>query len=675
MINSTSVGKSIYIRHHENNHISLINHETLIRKIVISNKIDRKMLVIDAVNLGAKKSYLASALKISRQTIDNYINVFEIFGYEGLIHSYNPKVSKNIKEHRKDKAHDRNLGNKVREVEKSQKERKKNAPQQLKLPFEPSPVKDEDQPYSQEHQWIFTRYAGLFIYIMTLISQHNWLKNIQDFFGDKFRVFLIFMFMAGRNIRSIEQLKNIRQKEIAALLGLNGEIITRNKTREWCYQAASIITDIPLKDFFFKHQIQTGIVGCWLLFTDGHLLPYTGKQKLRHAYNTQRRLPVPGRTNMVTTDHTGRIYDFDIQEGKGDIKQYIIDLDRKWRNHVSHNQVHVFDREGYSADFFAKLNQEDISFITWEKNIDAQKMKGIDDSSFGQEFKFNGKSYRVFEDTKKVTSTLDDGEEYRFVLRKIYIWNMASNRKTAGLSNTTAHMVPTQECAQAILNRWGASENTFKHLNEKHPLHHEPGFSMQESSRQDMANPVLKEMKKLVSAVKKTLNGLYKKYSKSQESKNKDGTPRKNSAMLALKSEIDQKEADLQALQAEIKDLPERVDATELEDYRNFSKISNQTKNLFDCTTSLVWNARKQMVEWLGEIYTNKNEYVDLFYAISNCHGWIKSDSEQVTVELEPLDQPSRRAAQEQFCRKLTSLKAKTPTGKLMVIGVSNSNK
>jgi hypothetical protein len=56
------------------------------------------------------------------------------------------------------------------------------------------------------------------------------------------------------------------------------------------------------------------------------------------------------------------------------------------------------------------------------------------------------------------------------------------------------------------------------------------------------------------------------------------------------------------------------------------------------------------------------------------CVGVAWYSSEQV-VELEPLDQPSRRAAQEQFCRKLTSLKAKTPTGKRMVIGVSNSNK
>jgi len=41
-------------------------------------------------------------------------------------------------------------------------------------------------------------------------------------------------------------------------------------------------------------------------------------------------------------------------------------------------------------------------------------------------------------------------------------------------------------------------------------------------------------------------------------------------------------------------------------------------------------------------------------------------------VRLEPLEQPSRRTVQEQLCRKLSSLKAKTPAGKLLSIEVGN---
>jgi hypothetical protein len=78
------------------------------------------------------------------------------------------------------------------------------------------------------------------------------------------------------------------------------------------------------------------------------------------------------------------------------------------------------------------------------------------------------------------------------------------------------------------------------------------------------------------------------------------------------------------------------------------------------------------MVDWLLPYYENKNEYVDLFYAITNCQGWVKCEKHTVTVRPEPLEQPSRRAAQEQLCRKLTNLGVLTPAGKSLVVEVDN---
>lgn len=119
--------------------------------------------------------------------------------------------------------------------------------------------------------------------------------------------------------------------------------------------------------------------------------------------------------------------------------------------------------------------------------------------------------------------------------------------------------------------------------------------------------------------------------------------------------------------------LPERVDVSQLEDYRSFKKIDNEGKYLFDFVTSSVWNARKQMVDWLRPFFNQENELVDLFYTITYCHGWIKSTDKEVIVRLEPLQQKSRRLAQEQLCRKLTSLGAQTPNGKWLVIEVGES--
>ena len=67
------------------------------------------------------------------------------------------------------------------------------------------------------------------------------------------------------------------------------------------------------------------------------------------------------------------------------------------------------------------------------------------------------------------------------------------------------------------------------------------------------------------------------------------------------------------------------------------------------------------------------NQVLNMFYAITNCHGWIKSDKDKVVVRLEPLQQHSRRSAQMQFCRKLTQLAVITPGGKALQIEVGNS--
>ena len=107
-----------------------------------------------------------------------------------------------------------------------------------------------------------------------------------------------------------------------------------------------------------------------------------------------------------------------------------------------------------------------------------------------------------------------------------------------------------------------------------------------------------------------------------------------------------------------------------MENYRSFKQIDNEGKYLFDFVTAGVWNARKQMVDWLRVYYDRENDLVDLFYTITHCHGWVRNTADTVTVRLEPLQQPKRRAAQQHLCRKLTALGAQTPLGKRLLVEV-----
>ena len=657
-----------------------------VRTVDLSDKTARQLFIVEIIEEeGAMKSRVAQALKISRQTIDNYLAIKKHFGTEGLIRGYSASESTSKRKQQELHAQERPSGNKaeiVAEMRKEEREQREGKNRNLSFSFEDvgeaGQIGRGDQIFCECHDWKETRYAGVFAYLITLISGWKWLELVMGHFGKAYKIFVVFVLMAARNIRSIEQLKNVRLGEAGVLLGL-GKLPSLPKIWCWFYAAASKkLSGVLLWDYFC-YQIRAGLVSIWIWFTDGHLLPYTGKQKMHHSYNTQRQMPVPGRTNMVTCDGAGRIVDFEIQEGKGDLRAHIKALAHKWQGEVEQLPVMVFDREGTGSEFFFGLVQDKIPFVTWEKYADGSELAAIDDGKFDREFEFNGKRYSIFEEEKVCvyrpidpeTNKPDRGKEQEYVLRRIFIWNNSSNRRVSGLA--WGDRLSSEECTQAILSRWGASEDTFKHLNNRHPLHYHPGFALVESENQEIANPEVKEKENLIRAVRKQLGKLYKKLAKTTESVNKDSEPRKNSKREQLKGQIQEEETKLATLIEQKQQLADRVDVSTLEDYRSFKKIDDEGKNLFDFVTTSVWNARKQMVDWLRPYYNRENEIVDLFYAITRCHGWIRSTETEVIVRLEPLQQPKRRAAQTQLCRKLTSLGAQTPTGKWLTVEVCGS--
>ena len=651
--------------------VTLKNRDGIVKQVDLSDKPAKKLLVVEAVELGATKSRLADALHISRQTIHNYLESKKRFGTEGLLGGYNPVMGKNLAEHRRLTQHNRIQGNKaviLAEERKAKQIENKNKQQAFDFEFGEKEVPNDEQPFNSLHDWKFTRFAGMFLYLIVLIGKNRWLQLAMGYFGSAYKIFLVFLLMAARNIKSIEQLKNTDQKEGGLILGLN-KLPSKQGVRQWFYAACDLRRSASLCESFFKQQLRCGLVSTWIWFTDGHLLPYTGYQKVHSGFNTQRKMVMPGQTNLVTCDISGRIVDFQIQEGKGDLKTQIVELKKKWAPELTAPPVMVFDREGYGAPFFKALIDNGVPFVTWEKHVDSKKLKELDDDCFTESFEMNNKKYRIFEGEKRFTLE-QHGETQTFALRKIYLWNQTSRRRTCGLAWDAGRSISTLQCAQAILSRWGASENTFKHLYDRHPFHYHPGFKTADSAKQLIANPAIKSIEKEIKAVRKTLDKKHKKNSKARATFNKDGSRRENSLKTRLEAEIGLLETEYTNLFNKKKQLPERVDVSTLEDYKSFKKIDNEGKNLFDFVTASVWNARKEMTDWLLNHYPNEDEYVDLFYAITKCHGWIKSEADRVVVRLEPIQQPSRRKAQEQLCKKLNALSAYIPIGKILQIEV-----
>jgi hypothetical protein len=534
----------------------------------------------------------------------------------------------------------------------------------------------EQQPFAENHDFFRTRYAGKILVLITLISEFSWLRLITENYGMLYQIMMVFFFISAGGIASIEQMKNTSSREAGVALGIR-TIINRHKLWKLFHPAAQLKLAGSMLKYFFKHQVENCSINRNILFVDGHTIPYTGKELVHSGFSTQRGIPIPASTGMMACDCSGKVVDFEIQEGKGDLRGYIANIGRKWKSFTKQMTLYVFDREGHGNNFFCGLVRDGIAFITWEKGCDRKLLAEIDESKYTINFKHNNKDYATFEETKVITEINDDGSKgkYEATLRFIYLWNKSRKLKTCVIGWTGDMTITTEDCARAILNRWGASENTFKHMINRHDWHYNPCFEFEESECQDIANPEIKVVTKKIDQLTKKLNKSYKLLSKTKVVMNADNTLRKNSVRDRLQRSITEDQNELSKLKEDKKQLPLRVDISTTGSEKRFKRIVRHGKEMYDLATMPVWNARKIMVEWLSSHYHDKNDVVDLLYKIISCHGWVKSTPTEIIVIIEPLEQPKRRLAQEQLCRKLTSLVARTPNGKRFVVEVGDDPK
>ena len=106
------------------------------------------------------------AFGISRQSIDNWLDIYHQHGVSGLENS--PRII---------------TGNKARALELQRKEdREEQEKRELQFNFsfdlkgDEKQVEEEDAPFQREHTWQKNRYAGIFTYQITLMSTWQWFK-------------------------------------------------------------------------------------------------------------------------------------------------------------------------------------------------------------------------------------------------------------------------------------------------------------------------------------------------------------------------------------------------------------------------------------------------------------------------------------------------------------------
>lgn len=664
-LNLEFIGNNYYLKKTSNEDVvHLYKNDNFIKIQNLKPQIEKRIFVVDMVEgYGVTKSLLAKSLNTSRQSIDNWLKTHNKYGSEGLVNNTKDSWKKNPK---------RFKGNKSRELEKERLEAKQNIDtKELRLNFEKGSNIDEknevyaQELYTEEFDYQENRYSGSLLYLAILVSRFNYLNQLSSIVKKHLWIPFMFVMMHVNKIASVEQFKLSYKREFGQILGIK-KLAYLSKIRENIWGLVELQEAETGMKSFFKHQIIKGIVSIWRIFLDGHLVPYSGKEKIHKAHSTQRDLMMPGQTEFFGHDSNGNIVYFDIQEGKGDMMasfRHLSSLIKQYNEEIP--PLVVVDRELWGVEKF--LSIKELRFVTWEKNCDKKLLSKLATTNFTGSLSVNGKDYICFEEKKTYYSV----DKKSIELRRIICRNTKSNENFAIVSNDS--LETTEVIAESMLNRWGASENGFKHLGTRTAMHYNPTWKVAaESTKQDIVNPQYITLKRNLKKKKIALSKVQKELGKKNITINKDGTLRKS---LVRDKNIEKREfleKEIVQINKEVANCPERIDLRKISK-KTFKKIDTQGKKWWNLSEMIFWNSRKILSRMLFTYLPDNRDLLPVLDSITKSKGWIKSTSNMFIVKLEPLENRRFRDAQIQLCRHLNTQKIKLPNGKLLQYDVSKN--
>jgi len=659
------IGASLTLKKTSNKDVvHLYKNGIFIKEQVLVPQIEMRLFVIDLVERqGATKGKLASSLNISRQSINNWLETSRKYGSTGLINNTKDSWKKNPK---------RFTGNKARDLESQRKEEQQTIEnQELTINFDADTEVEEkhcgaaNELYNEEFDYQENRYSGSMLYLAILTQEFNYLKQLSSIVSNYLWIPFMFIMMHVNKISSIEQFKTAYRKEFGQILGLKTlPYLSKIRKNIWEFIALKQATNAMNR--FFKIQIIKGVVSIWRIFLDGHLVPYSGKEKIHKGHSTQRSLMMPGQTEFFGHDSTGNIVYFDIQEGKGDMLESLRELSSLIKPYNGDTPpLVVVDRELWGVERF--LSIKDLRFVSWEKNCNKAELAKLDPSHFSGNLELNSKNYTFFEEKKTYRSTNNKSIELRRVISR----NTETGETFAIVSNDTIET--TETIVESMLNRWGCSENGFKHLGTRTDMHYNPAWKIeQESEHQQIPNPEYIGIKKKLKQKKTELTKIQKELGKKEPKSKKDGTPRKSLVREKNIQKRDSLEKEIQQINNEVAQCSERIDIRQIQS-KTFKTIDNEGKKWWNVTEMIFWNSRKKLSKLLFAFLPDNRDLLPVLDAITSSKGWIKSTKNTLIVRLEPMESKRFKDAQLQLCRHLNNQKIKLPNGKLLQYDVAKN--
>ncbi|MDA3817973.1 MAG: hypothetical protein PF486_11395 [Prolixibacteraceae bacterium] len=533
------------------------------------------------------------------------------------------------------------------------------------------------------HNQIDLQHAGVLLAIPALITQ-GLLRYEDEFKLEKgyyptSSVFLSLAILSLLRMKTLSGVDSLPSGELGKMIGLDRipEVKTlRTRIAQFCEKTSVDKWRMNLSKDWMENSPELSAV----LYIDGHIKLYYGKDTSPpKRFVSRMRLCLSGTTDYWVNDVLGQpffvinktISDGLIQTIKNDLlgsfnndvpnqpsKQELLEDKYKSRYML------VFDREGYSPDFFYDLWQDRISIATYKKNVTDM----WDEAEFSE---YTGKlpfgTDKTIELAERGVLLQNKGSE-----KKIWAREIRNKTKSGHQTSivTTNYKLSIIMIGLYMFARW-SQENFFKYMMQEFGIDTLVSYLKERiSDTTTLVNPAYRTLENTRRKLTSKLNIVKAKFATltlQAETIEEKSMEKYLSKKEELKQEIEQSQKSIEQIKSHKKDVPSKIYYSELPENDKFNNVINERKHFLDTIKLISYRAETALSNIIKEYMAHKDESRLLLKQIykTDANLIVDNENQKLIIEIHRLAHWKDDTVLEKLCEAMNDTETKFPESNL----------
>jgi uncharacterized protein YoxC len=527
------------------------------------------------------------------------------------------------------------------------------------------------------------QHAGVLLALPALISQ-GLLRYEDEFKLEKVyyptsSIFLSLSILSLLRLKTLSGIDSLPSGELGKTIGLDRipEVKTlRTRIAQFCQKVNIEKWSIKLSKDWMEESPELSAV----LYIDGHIKLYYGQETAPpKRFVSRMRLCLSGTTDYWVNDVLGQPF-FVVNKtvSNGLIQTIKDDLLDRFNNDIPNQPTQqeleedkyisrymlVFDREGYSPDFFYDLWQERISIATYKKNV-------TDNWDYQEFTEYTGTlpfgTQKTIDLAERGVLLQNKGSEKKLWAREIRSRSKSGHQTSIITTNYTLSIIMI---GLYMFARW-SQENFFKYMMQEFGIDTLVSYLKERiTDTTRLVNPEYRALENERKKVTSKLNRIKAKFATltlQSESIEEKAMEKYLSKKEELKEDIEQKEAEIEQIKLQKKSVPRKISYSELPENEKFDNVINQRKHFLDTIKLIAYRAETALSNMAKEYMSHKDESRLLLKQIykTDANLILDDKNQKLIVEIHRLAHWKDDAVLEKLCAAMNQTETKFPDSNL----------